>query len=68
MSSRIGRMLSVQIFGESHGAAVGVTIDGLPAGLKLDIEKLNAFVQRRAARSGRRRLPHGGVAGRGFAL
>ena len=51
MSSRIGRMLSVQIFGESHGAAVGVTIDGLPAGLKLDMEKLNAFVQRRAARS-----------------
>jgi len=51
MSSRIGRMLSVQIFGESHGAAVGVTLDGVPAGLKLDMEKLNAFVQRRAARS-----------------
>ena len=51
MSSRIGRMLSVQIFGESHGAAVGVTIDGLPAGLKLDLDKLNAFLQRRAARS-----------------
>lgn len=32
MSSRIGRMLSVQIFGESHGPAVGVTLDGLPAG------------------------------------
>ena len=51
MSSRIGRMLSVEIFGESHGAAVGVTLDGLPAGLKLDMEKLNAFIQRRAARS-----------------
>lgn len=51
MSSRIGRMLSVEIFGESHGAAVGMTIDGLPAGLHLDMEKLNAFVQRRAARS-----------------
>ena len=51
MSSRIGRMLSVEIFGESHGKAVGVTLDGLPAGLKLDMEKLNAFVQRRAARS-----------------
>lgn len=51
MSSRIGRMLSVQIFGESHGAAVGVTLDGLPAGLRLDMEKLNAFIQRRAARS-----------------
>ena len=51
MSSRIGRMLSVEIFGESHGKAVGVTIDGLPAGLRLDLEALNAFVQRRAARS-----------------
>lgn len=51
MSSRIGRMLSVEIFGESHGAAVGVTLDGIPAGLTLDMDRLNAFVQRRAARS-----------------
>ena len=51
MSSRIGRMLSVEIFGESHGKAVGVTLDGLPAGLRLDMDRLNAFVQRRAARS-----------------
>lgn len=50
MSSRIGRMLSVEIFGESHGRAVGVTLDGLPAGLRLDMERLGAFVQRRAAR------------------
>lgn len=51
MSSRIGRMLSVQIFGESHGQAVGVVLDGLPAGLSLDEEALGAFLQRRAARS-----------------
>ena len=50
MSSRIGRMLSVEIFGESHGPAVGVTLDGLPAGLALDLEALGAFLQRRAAR------------------
>lgn len=50
MSSRIGRMLSVEIFGESHGRAVGVTLDGLPAGLRLDLQQLNRFVQRRAAR------------------
>ena len=50
MSSRIGRMLSVQIFGESHGPAVGVTLDGLPAGLALDMDALSAFLQRRAAR------------------
>lgn len=51
MSSRTGRLLSVQIFGESHGRAVGVTLDGVPAGLKLDMEALNAFLMRRAARS-----------------
>ena len=28
MSGRIGRALGVQIFGESHGAAVGATLDG----------------------------------------
>ena len=33
MSSRIGRMLSVQIFGESHGPAVGVKLVGHPPGL-----------------------------------
>ncbi|MEG2315889.1 MAG: chorismate synthase [Clostridia bacterium] len=49
MSSRMGRALSIQIFGESHGRAVGVTLDGLPAGLALDEDALNAFVQRRAA-------------------
>lgn len=49
MSSRIGRALSIQIFGESHGAMVGVTLDGLPAGLKLDREALERFVARRAA-------------------
>ncbi len=52
MSSRIGRALSVQIFGESHGAALGATVDGLPAGLRLDIRALEAFLQRRAARGG----------------
>lgn len=51
MSSRIGRFLSIQIFGESHGPAVGVTVDGLPAGFRPDWEKLGAFLQRRAARS-----------------
>ena len=31
-----GRLLRVSIYGESHGTCVGVVIDGLPAGLKLD--------------------------------
>ena len=52
MSGRIGHALGVQIFGESHGAALGATVDGLPAGLRLDIRALEAFLQRRAARGG----------------
>jgi chorismate synthase len=33
-----GRIFRVHIFGESHGPAVGVTIDGCPAGLELSVE------------------------------
>lgn len=50
MSSRMGSALSLQIFGESHGPMVGVTLDGLPAGLMLDVAELDNFVARRAAR------------------
>lgn len=50
MSSQFGRALRVQIFGESHGACVGVTVEGFPAGFILDEEKLYAFLQRRAAK------------------
>ena len=30
-----GRLFQVSTWGESHGAAIGVVIDGCPAGLKL---------------------------------
>ncbi|MEG2718645.1 MAG: chorismate synthase [Clostridia bacterium] len=50
MSSRIGHALSIQLFGESHGKSVGVTLDGLPAGLFLPMDEINAFIQRRASR------------------
>lgn len=51
MSSRMGQYLQVQLFGESHGPAIGVTVDGLPAGFAPDLEALQAFLDRRAARS-----------------
>ena len=40
--------LAITLFGQSHGPAVGVTVDGLPAGLAIDTDALAAFLQRRA--------------------
>lgn len=43
-----GEMFRVTTFGESHGEALGVVIDGMPAGLKVDIEILKKELKRRA--------------------
>jgi chorismate synthase len=48
MSSQYGRKIKLSIFGQSHSPATGVTIDGLPAGIKLDIDELRVFLRRRA--------------------
>ena len=40
--------LSISIFGESHGTAIGVVIDGLPGGVKLDFDEILKFMARRA--------------------
>lgn len=40
--------LSLSIFGESHGEAIGVVIDNLPAGEELSLDKINEFMVRRA--------------------
>ncbi len=48
MSSKIGHNLSISIFGQSHGGAIGVVIDGLPAGEIIDAARLQAFMTRRA--------------------
>lgn len=40
--------LSVSIFGESHGKAIGAVIDGLPGGITLDFDKILDFMARRA--------------------
>lgn len=47
MSSEFGRILRISVFGQSHGRAVGVNIDGLPAGEKIDLEVLQRFLDRR---------------------
>ena len=48
MSSEFGKNLRVSIFGQSHAPAIGVVVDGLPAGEAVDLEELHAFLQRRA--------------------
>lgn len=48
MSSTYGKNLKLTIFGESHGSAVGMTLDGTPAGLPVDFEELQSFLNRRA--------------------
>ncbi len=47
MSSEFGKLLRISVFGQSHGRAIGVNIDGLPAGERIDPEELNAFLARR---------------------
>lgn len=48
MSGIWGNNLKVSIFGESHGAGIGITIDGLPAGFEIDMDKVMEEMQRRA--------------------
>ena len=48
MSSTYGENLKLSIFGQSHGAAIGMTLDGIPAGLPVDPDKLQVFLNRRA--------------------
>lgn len=48
MSSMTGNKIKISVFGQSHSAGIGVVIDGLPAGKKIDMEKVLAFMERRA--------------------
>ena len=44
-----GNKIRLSIFGESHGEAIGIVIDGLEAGTKLNLENINKFIERRKA-------------------
>ena len=48
MSSTYGENLKLTIFGQSHSPAIGVTIEGIPAGEKVDLDELQRFLSRRA--------------------
>ena len=48
MSSSYGENLRITIFGQSHAPAVGVTMEGIPAGEPVDLAALQRFLDRRA--------------------
>lgn len=48
MSAVWGRKVRYTIFGESHGKGIGVTIDGLPPGLEIDLSQIKCELARRA--------------------
>ena len=42
-----GKIFRISSFGESHGKAIGVNIDGCPPGIEIDLDFINAEMQRR---------------------
>ena len=48
MSNSFGTCFRFTIFGQSHAPAIGVTMEGLPSGFEIDMDKLSAFMARRA--------------------
>lgn len=47
MSSTYGTIFKISTFGESHGPAIGVVIDGCPAGLDFNIDFIQSELDRR---------------------
>lgn len=48
MSVLQGEKLTLSIFGTSHGTSIGMILDGLPTGIRIDEEALATFMTRRA--------------------
>ncbi|MBQ4603219.1 MAG: chorismate synthase [Clostridia bacterium] len=48
VSCNFGNNIKITIFGQSHSEAIGVVIDGLPAGFEINMEKIAEFMARRA--------------------
>ncbi|RVU23332.1 chorismate synthase [Sandaracinomonas limnophila] len=47
MGSIYGKIFQISTFGESHGAAVGVVVNGCPAGIEIDLDFIQAELDRR---------------------
>lgn len=52
MSSMIGTNLRLSLFGQSRGPAVGIVMDGFPAGMEINTEALRALLARRSPGTG----------------
>lgn len=48
MASSIGNNIKLTIFGQSHSAAIGMVLEGIPAGLEIDFQAVSEFMARRA--------------------
>lgn len=48
MANSYGKLFKINLFGESHSEAIGVVIDGVPAGVLLDMDEINYEMSRRA--------------------
>lgn len=48
MSNTIGDKIRVTVFGQSHAPSIGAVIEGLPAGFTIDMDRVRAFMARRA--------------------
>lgn len=57
MSSTYGERIKISVFGESHGNGIGVVVDGLPAGVKIDMDKVLVQMARRAPGKDRTATP-----------
>jgi chorismate synthase len=51
MSNTLGEIFKITIFGESHGPAIGIVIEGCPAGLEVSQSDIQKAVDRRKPRS-----------------
>ena len=62
MSSENGQNIKLTVFGESHASAVGVVIEGLPAGEAIDEEQIMQFMRRRMGQGMEHSAKRGGQA------
>ena len=55
--STFGKLLTMTTWGESHGAGIGVVVDGCPAGLSISEEDIQILLDRRKPGEGTLRHP-----------